>query len=154
MNQLGVAVGSYSASASVVKGFMLLNGEYTTIGVPEAQVTYALGINDNSDVVGTYASGPVSNGFLWKSGDFTTINYPNSKYGTVLAAINNSGVIVGNHLSKNKDSGFIYESGAFKDIVYPDAQYTTVGGINNNGVISGQIYLLGSTTLGYTAVCR
>jgi uncharacterized membrane protein len=154
MNQLGVAVGSYSASASVIKGFMLLNGEYTTIGVPDAQVTYALGINDNSDVIGTYASGPVSNGFLWSGGNFTTINYPNSKYGTVLAAINNAGVIVGNHLSKNKDSGFIYENGIFKDIVYPDAQYATVGGINNNGVISGQIYLLGSTTLGYTAICK
>lgn len=154
MNQLGAAVGSYSASPSVVKGFMLLNGQYTTIGVPEAQVTYALGINDNSDVVGTYASGPVSNGFSWNNGTFTTINYPDSKYGTVLAAINNSGVIVGNHLSKNKDSGFIYENSVFKDIVYPDAKYATVGGINNNGVISGQIYLPGSTTLGYTAICR
>ncbi len=159
MNQLGISVGSYSASTSVtstsvVKGFMLTNGTYKTIAFRSAQTTYALGVNDNSDVVGTYASGPVSNGFLWTSGTFTTINYPNSKYGTVLAAINNSGVIVGNHLSADKDFGFIYENGVFKNIVYAGAKYTMAGGINNNGVISGQIYLTSSSTLGYTAVCK
>ena len=33
------------------------------------------------------------------------------------------------------------------------AKNATVGGINNNGVISGQLYFTGSQKQGYTAVC-
>jgi hypothetical protein len=154
VNQLGAAVGSFSFSSAAVRGFILVNGKYTTIAFPEARVTYAVAINDNNDVVGTYASGAVSNGFLWRNGNFTTINYPDSKYGTSLTGINNSGIIVGNHLSSDQDLGFIYESGEFSNIVYPGAKYTTTGGINNNGLISGQIYLSKKNTVGYTALCK
>jgi hypothetical protein len=153
VNLLGGAVGSFSAGAYVTKGFRLVNGKYTTIGYPNAQVTYALAINDNGDVVGTYSNSLVSNGFLWKNGIFTTINYPYAKYGTVLTAVNNSGVIVGNHLSGDRSFGFIYENGVFKNIVYSGANYTMAGGINNNGLISGEIFFTGKT-LGYTAVCK
>jgi len=154
VNQPGAAVGSYSASASVVKGFMLVNGKFTTIAYSGAQATYALAINDNGLVVGTFASSAVSNGMVWQNGTFTTVNYPNSKYGTVLTGVNNSGVIVGNHLSAERDFGFIYANGVFSGIVYPGAKYTMAGGINNNGLISGEIFLNGSDTLGYTAVCK
>jgi hypothetical protein len=154
VNQLGAAVGSFSANASLVRGFLLLNGNYSVIAYPDARTTYPLAINDNGDVVGTYASGPISNGFLWKDGTFSTINYPNSKYGTVLTGVNNSGTIVGNHLSTDRDLGFILQNGEFKAIVYPGANYTTAGGINNNGLISGQIHLTDKSALGYTAVCE
>jgi probable HAF family extracellular repeat protein len=117
-------------------------------------VTYALAINDNGAVVGTYASGAVSYGYLWQNGTFTGINYPKSKYGTVLTGINNSNVIVGNRLSADRDFGIIYTNGTFKNIVYPGADYTMAGGINNSGVISGQIFLTSSDTLGYTATCK
>jgi hypothetical protein len=154
INQPGAFVGSFSASASVTKGFMLVNGDYTTIAYPQAQVTYALAINDNGAVVGSYGDGLVSNGFLWQNGTFTTINYPKSKYGTALAGVNNSGVIVGNHFSADRSFGFIYENGAFKSVVYSGANYTITGGINNNGLISGQIYFTDGNTLGYTATCQ
>jgi hypothetical protein len=154
VNQLGASVGSFSASASVIKGFMLVNGKYTVIAYPNAQVTYAMAINDNGDVVGNYASGPVSYGYLWQNGKFTAINYAHSKYGTDVLGVNNSGVIVGNHLSADKAFGFIYENGVFSNIAYSGASYTVAGGINNNGLISGQIYFTGNSTLGYTAVCK
>lgn len=144
VNLLGGAVGSFSAGGYVTKGFGLVNGMYTTIGYPNAQVTYALVINDNGDVVGSYSSSLVSNGFLRKNGTFTTINYPYAKYGTVLNAVNNSGVIVGNHLSGDKSFGFFYANGVFKNIVYSGASYTMAGGINNNGMISGEIFLPGN----------
>jgi hypothetical protein len=153
-NQVGTSVGSFSTAASSVKGFMLVNGKYTTIAYPNAQVTYALAINDNGEVVGSYASGSVSYGIVWQNGTFTGVNFPKSKYGTVLTGVNNSGVIVGNHISSDKDFGFIYENSTFKSIVYVGAKYTMAGGINNNGVISGQIYVTGTTSLGYTAVCK
>ena len=91
---------------------------------------------------------------MWKNGTFTTINYPYAKYGTVLTAVNNSGVIVGNHLSGDRSFGFFYANGVFKNIVYSGANYTMAGGINNNGLISGEIFLTGNNTLGYTAVCK
>jgi uncharacterized membrane protein len=125
VNQLGDSVGGFSASSSVVKGFMLVNGDYT-----------------------------ISYGFSWQDGTFTKIDYPNSKYGTVLTGVNNSGVIVGNHLSSDKDFGFIYENGVFENIVYSGGKYTMVGGINDNGLISGIIYLSGTDMLGYTATCQ
>jgi probable HAF family extracellular repeat protein len=153
VNLLGAAVGSFSASPSLTKGFMLLNGNWTTIAYPGAQATYAMAINDNGAVVGSYAT-TLDNGFLWQNGKFTTINHPLGKYGTVLNGINNSGVIVGNRLNGDRDFAFLYENGGFKYIVYPTGDYTLVGGINNNGLISGQIYLKGTATLGYTATCQ
>ncbi len=154
VNLLGGTVGSFSAGQSVTKGFRLLNGSYTTIAYPNAQITNALAINDNGDVVGTYSSSVVSNGFHWKNGNFTTINFPYSKYGSILTGVNNVGVIVGNHLSADAAMGFIFENGVFRKIIYAGASYTSAGGINNNGLISGQIYITSKNTLGYTAVCK
>jgi probable HAF family extracellular repeat protein len=154
VNQVGAVVGSFSAGASTTKAFMLVNGQYTTIAYPGAQATYAWAINNNGQVVGAYGTGFVNNGFLWQNGKFTTINYPKSKYGTVLTGVNNSGVIVGNHVSADESFGVIYENGAFKNIVYDGAHYTMAGGINNNGLVSGQIFFKGGSSMGYTAVCK
>jgi ABC-type glucose/galactose transport system permease subunit len=63
-------------------------------------------------------------------------------------------VIVGNHLSADKDFGFIYENDAFENVVYSGAKYTMTGGINNNGLISGIIYVTETNMLGYTATCK
>jgi len=153
VNQLGNYVGSYS-SGNVIKGFLLVNKNYTTIAYPNQQSTYAMGMNDNNAVVGSYASGEVNNGFLWQNGKFTTINYPNSRYGTVLVGINNSGLIIGNHISADKEFGFLYENNTFENIVYSGAKSTIVGGVNNNGLISGLIFITSSKMEGYTATCK
>lgn len=154
VNQLGAAVGSFSASQTLTKGFKLVNGKYTTIAYPNAQITYAQAINDNGVVAGTYIVGAVSTGFTWDDGKFTLISYPNAKYGTALVGVNNSGVVAGNHFSGDFGYGFIYENGAFKNILYSGAKYTTAGGINNNGVVSGQIFFTQTDSLGYTAICK
>jgi len=153
VNHAGSLVGSFGGSGSV-KGFLLADGQYTSIVDPGQQVTYPMAVNDNDAVVGSGASGWVNYGFLWQNGKFTSINYPKSKYGTILLGINNSSVIVGNRISADKSFGFIYENGAFKSVTYAGADYTVTGGINNNGVISGQIYMSGTQTMGYTAVCK
>jgi hypothetical protein len=154
INQVGAVVGSYSASPSLTKGFMLVNGKYTAIAYPKAQLTYATAISDNGVVAGTYASGFVFSGFTWQDGTFTVIDYPKATYGTSMVGVNNSGVAVGNHFSAEDSFGFIYENGVFKNIVYSGAKYTSAGGINNNGLVSGQIFLSGGKTLGYTASCN
>lgn len=154
VNQLGAAVGSFSASQILTKGFMLVNGKYTTIAYPNAQITFAQAINDNGVVAGYYVVGSVSTGFTWEDGKFTLVSYPKAKYGTALVGVNNSGVVAGNHFSGDFGYGFIYENEAFKNIVYSGAKATMAGGINNNGLVSGQIFFTQTNTLGYTAVCK
>jgi hypothetical protein len=153
VNHVGAMAGSYGGGGAV-KGYLLVNGKYTTIAYPGGQVTYPMAVNDSNAVVGSSASGWVNNGFLWQNGKFTTINFPNSRFGTILTGINNTGMIVGNHISADKSFGFMYANGVFKGIVYPGSYYTIAGGINNNGVISGQIFLTPTATIGFTATCK
>jgi hypothetical protein len=63
-------------------------------------------------------------------------------------------VVAGNRFVGDKALGFIYEDGVFKNIVYTGAKYTMAGGINNNGLVSGQIVYSGTDSLGYTADCK
>ncbi len=121
---------------------------------PKGAITNPMAVNDNNAVVGSSLTGNFSSGFLWQNSKFTTINYPNSKFGTVLTGINNAGVIVGNRLSADKAFAFLYENNTFKSIVYAGAKFEIVGGINNNGVISGQIYMTGTESVGFTATCK
>jgi uncharacterized membrane protein len=155
VNQAGAAVGSFSASPSLTKGFRLVSGKYTSIAYPNAFATYPMAISDTGAVVGSYATTAL-NGFLWQNGTFTTINHKNAKYGTALTGVNKSGVIVGNRFSADRGFGFLYIKGVFKNIVYPGGNYTLVGGVNNNAMISGEIFLnaTGTQTLGYTATCQ
>lgn len=153
VNHVGALTGSYGGGASI-KGFLLANGNYTNIAYPKGAITYPMAVNDNNAVVGASITGTMSSGFLWQNGTFTTINYPKSKYGTQLTGINNTGVIVGNRISADKAFAFLYENKTFKSIVYQGASFEVVGGINNNGVISGQIYYTQTKTLGFTATCN
>jgi hypothetical protein len=154
INQGGTLVGSFSAGDSITKGFMMVNNKFTIIAYPDAQVTFADAISDNGVVAGTYASSLISYGFLWQNGTFTSINYPKAQWGTALVGVNNSGVVAGNYFAGIATNGFIYESGEFKDIVYSGAKYTAAGGINNNGLVSGQIVYANGNTLGFTAQCK
>ena len=153
INTAGVVVGSFSKN-NVVKGFKLDNGKYAVLAVPGALTTNPQAINDSSVIVGSYSDGAVDHGFAWQNGSYSTIDYPKSRFGTVLTDVNNAGVIVGNHLSSDHAYGFIYKNGALSKIVYAGAKNATVGGINNNGLVSGQIYFTGNTNVGYTAVCK
>jgi hypothetical protein len=153
INTAGVVVGSFSKSG-VVKGFKLFNGKYAVIKYPGALTTTPQAINDNNLVAGSYSDGAVSHGFTWLNGSYSTIDYPKSRFGTVLTDVNNGGTIVGNHLSSDFAFGFIYQNGTFSNIVYSGAKSATAGGINGNGVISGQIFFSQTNTLGYTAVCK
>ena len=153
VNHVGALTGSYGSGGSI-SGFLFVNGNYTKINYPKGAGTYPMAVNDSNAVVGSSLNGSVSSGFLWQNGKFTTISYPKSKYGTALTGMNNDGVIVGNRISADKAFAFLYENNTFKSIIYDGAKFEVVGGINNNGVISGQIYFTQSKTQGFTAVCK
>jgi hypothetical protein len=101
LNMLLVSWRVMSASASVTNGYSLSGGTYTSIAVPGAVETIAIGINDIGDIVGVYcttdsciANFDGTQGFLLSDGVFTTISVPGST-DTEADDINNKGMIVG-----------------------------------------------------------
>ena len=153
MNASGTAVGGYTTGL-YSKGFQLANGTYKSISYPNALNTMMESINDNGLVVGYYMDATMFHGITWQNGTFHKIDFPNAQFGTILNDVNKSGVIVGNRYNQDFAFGFIYKNGAFAKIVYSGAKATSVGGINNNGVISGQLFFTAGNQPGYTAVCK
>jgi probable HAF family extracellular repeat protein len=89
INPAGDIVGTYKDAMNQQHGFLLSNGQYTTIDVPGALATIATGINPAGDIVGRYtapvgsspecsAAGSPSciHGFLYSRGNFSTITFP------------------------------------------------------------------------------
>jgi hypothetical protein len=152
MNSSGTVVGSYTTGV-YAKGFRLANGTYKQIVYPNALNTVLESINDGGFIVGYYMDATMFHGITWQNGTFHKVDFPNARYGTVLNDVNKSGVIVGNY-SADFAYGFFYNNGAFTKIVYSGAKAASVGGINNNGVISGQLFFTSSNQPGFTAVCK
>ena len=153
MNTAGTVVGGYAASL-YSKGFQLANGTYKSIAYPNALNTMLESINDNGLVVGYYMDSTMFHGITWQNGTFHKIDFPNAQFGTILNDVNKSGVIVGNRYNQDFAFGFIYKNGGFAKIVYSGAKAASAGGINNNGVISGQLFFTAGNQPGYTAVCK
>lgn len=87
--------------AVVQQGFLLRNGVYTLIQVPDARRTCAFDINNGGTIVGTYSDAASStHGFVLRNGRFTTIDIPNS-HSTEIGSINSYGDIVGVYFSNS-----------------------------------------------------
>ena len=93
------------------------NGEVNTFSVPGARVTQAYGINEQSQVVGTYSDGIRFHGFLRSpSGQVDSIDVPGATY-TTARGINNRGQIVGHYQTNDGWHGFRRD---------PDGTITTI----------------------------
>ena len=72
---------------------------FTAIDVPGANSTFASGINDRGQIVGSYIDATGGHGFLEKAGTFRPINVPfdfgGLGFDTFASGINNRGQIVG-----------------------------------------------------------
>src|ERR1700704_2178528 len=69
INAQGDIVGQYSDSVGSVHGFLLRDGTFTPIDMPEANFTGALGINERGDIVGDYTDRQqVRHGYLLSHG--------------------------------------------------------------------------------------
>jgi probable HAF family extracellular repeat protein len=117
-------------------GFLWANGTYSTISVPGAVYTKALGINDSGAVVGTYWDGRRLNGFRDVGGTFTTLNVPGSS-NTQATGINDVGQVVGLYINGTGTHGFVYTGGAYDNVDFPSSENTLPQGINDRGAIVG-----------------
>ncbi len=154
INPGGDIVGSYTVdpapnaslapTGSVVHGFLLKGGQFTTIDFPGAVSTgmATSGINPRGDIVGVYVSADkVTHGFLLTGGKFSIIDYP----GFVgLSGINPQGDIVGTY----NNSGFLLSDGDFTSIDFPGSTFTNTTGLNARGDVVGR-YTANSVIHGY-----
>ena len=110
INNRGDVAGEYTASGGITDGFIkLAGGAFSTIAVPGATETVALGLNDSDNVVGLYVDTSGVHGFIWRIGGHLTtmVDDASSNHYTVLSSINNEGDIVGYYLDSHGTHGLL-----------------------------------------------
>jgi probable HAF family extracellular repeat protein len=115
----------------------------TTLNNPPGSGTYAYGINDEGEIVGTYinwdqaVNGLKNYGFLYSNGQYTTLS---DGYGTVASGINGDGQIVGsaNGSELSPAYGFFWSDHHYTTLLHDNVTYAY--GINNKDQIVGVYY--------------
>ena len=121
-------------------GFMLNNGRYYPIDVPDRAQTQPFALNDRNEVVGDSWPGYIGppEGFLLNATGYHTLNFP-GYYDIFPYAINNKGHIVGMMASRktNGTEGFLFEHNRLHIVMYPGSLWTYVVGTNEAGDMVG-----------------
>src|SRR5437867_627205 len=113
---------------------------FTTIDVPSAFRTIALGINNAGYVVGSFDDVNGTHGFVRDTGgNFTTIDFPNAS-STEAHGINDAGEVIGNFGDGTRFRGFVRDiTGSFTVIEFPGISGIGFAfGINNPGQLVGK----------------
>ena len=134
-------------------GFLLSEGEFTTIAIAGAFRTEANGINASGTIVGRYIvqiPNPdfpgedepeffnVSHGYVLEDGVVTEITFPGSVF-TWPTGINDRGDIVGRYRNNGeRQRGFLLRKGEFSSIDFPDAALALALSSNNRGDLVGR----------------
>jgi hypothetical protein len=148
INNRGEVVGYYQNSSGVY-GFLLSNGNYTTISCSAATLgTFAFGINDNGVIVGYYSVPFKNYGFVYMNGKCENLADFNGSTPSP-TGINDAGVIVGSYMSNSVSHGFELKGSTYTEISVPNSNQTFAYGINANGDISGTYYDASLTTHGF-----
>jgi YVTN family beta-propeller protein len=143
INNHDVAVGSYLLADGSIHAFMLSQGTYTNIDVPSGLDSFAFGINDNGDVVGSYFDlvALKDRGFLLTAGKYAAIDFPGAA-NTFVRGINNLGEITGFYgtpgAPPGQYHGFELIAGVFTTVDCPCGSTSLLYNISNSGTIVGE----------------
>lgn len=138
INDEGDIVGNY-VSDGASNGFLLSNGNYSTISYSLLTGTSAAGVNNAGSVVGFYYDIFDSNpgGFKQVGGQILGLEIPGSKY-TQAWGINSQGQIVGLYEGQTGGQhGFLVDGPNFTRIDSPFGSASNAFGINDLGNIVG-----------------
>ncbi|HEY1620657.1 MAG TPA: hypothetical protein VGG25_23740, partial [Streptosporangiaceae bacterium] len=140
---VALALAPAAASASAGTPAPRTAGQYTTIDVPGAAGTIAVGANDAGVVSGfSFGAGGIEHGFLDRNGRFTTIDVPGAA-DTLVTVINDRGVVPGYYLDGGGAAhGFLDRRGRITTVNAPGAgpasgQGTFLANVSDRGVIAG-----------------
>jgi len=141
---------AWPATDCQTHGFKRVNGKYSTIDVPGALSTAALGVNAYGDIVGFYIkSDNTVHGFLWlhTTNTFRTLDYPGTGTSTtalvtIPMGVNTSLTVVGGLYSTfaTFNGGWVWKNGTFANMFLGTAdcyRCTSVNGVANSGKIAG-----------------
>ena len=149
INEQSQVVGVWFDAQAREHGFLLTNGQYTTIDVPGAVATEVLGINSSNlpTLVGDYLDiNGVVHGFTLQDGNVRTVDVPNAA-GTAVKGINDMNKIVGTYRTPwGTARGFAGNPGRTDTLDYPAPGYgeTMPSSINDAGHIAGTYLTDGS----------
>jgi len=116
------------------------NSGFTAFTVPGSTSTYASGVNNQGQIVGSSDLG----GFLDTNGVFTSVVYPGAT-STFPQGINDSGEVVGWYEDAFQiDHGFTELNGVYSSLDYPGAADTYLYGVNDLGDVVGNYCCIGS----------
>jgi uncharacterized membrane protein len=134
LNGAIAVVGYYGKFDGVITGFLYKNGKFTDIPGPAgATASYAYGINDNGDIVGSYVdSAGATHGFLLKGKTYTTLDVPSANW-TIATGINNKGGVILIWLGSQNYETSLYNGKTYKTINVPGASGSEASGINTEG---------------------
>lgn len=129
--------------------------DYTAVNCPGAAFTYASGINNAGQIVGSYGdSNGFGRGFLLSGGTYSPLNYPGAVY-TDAYGINNAGQIVGDFGALNGNGyshAFILSGSVYSPVsqyIYPVGQTQNWAfGINDVTFPSWPSQIVGSYEVG------
>ncbi|HBW19104.1 MAG TPA: hypothetical protein DEH11_08850, partial [Actinobacteria bacterium] len=100
INNSDDVAGFYAAAGGTTDGFLMAGRHFYTLAYPGAAMTQAFGVNDEREVVGTYATGSGSSaktyGFTWtRRTGFRTVSDPAGLGATTINGVNDAGDLVG-----------------------------------------------------------
>ena len=115
----------------------------TTIDVPGATSTAAIGINNAGQIAGSYTNATGTHGFIDTNGVFTTVDVPGSSF-TQITSINNVGQMVGFY----SGGVFLDTNGTFSNINVPASSFPIAIGTPGQVAINDSGQIVGSTNTG------
>ena len=135
INDRGQAVGFYFDDG-VRYCFLWEKGLFQTLSVPATTGTTCYGINNRSQIVGSYSDsvGTVHN-FLWDAGTLNEIPVPGSPF--PVGGINDRGQIAGSYFDGIDAHCYLWEKGVVRTIDIPATTAALCYAINNRDQIAG-----------------
>ena len=88
------------------EGYLIDNGVFTPLVVPNSILTAAWDMNPRGDVVGVFRSADGIHGFVLSDGNFTTLDFPGATV-TRAFGINARGDVVGHYVMAGVTRGFV-----------------------------------------------